>query len=315
MPFHQPDYKGCNLYFILRGDSFRIVKFRKIGKIIRIKYRKKEAYSETHKIDIDVFGSLNVPDSSYIDIDVCNGGSMIKFIYNEKAINFFRYHNPELYSIAVDKIKSDGIFWKGVHVDQLINLTRYNSEQIYSDTYELLYIGKSLKEDIYERLNNHKTMQKIVRETNRDYPEKEVFVFIFSVDTEKISQIGVPSFSASIVEGHTLKKDFLLEDSINKSTIVNIAEAILITFFKPQYNSKLINSENWQSLKTYNAVGNTTINKLYYSLETYFEETKTQVVLKSPIKTINNKATFITCDFDQKNDEDFITAEDVSYLV
>lgn len=239
---------------------------------------------------------------------------MIKFIYNEKAINFFRYHNPELYSIAVEKIKSDGIFWTGGHVDHLINQSRSNSKKTYSDTYELLYIGKSLKEDIYERLSNHKTVQKIVRETNKDYSEKEVFVFIFSVDTKKISQTGIPPLFASIVEGYTLKNDFLLEDSINKSTIVNIAEAILITFFKPQYNTKLINSDNWQSLKTYRAVGNTTISKLHYSLDIYFEEFKSQVVLKSPVKSINNKATFITCDFDQQNNENFITAQDVSYL-
>lgn len=67
---HLPEYRGCNLYFILRGDSFRIIKFKKVRKIIRVKYRKKEAYSKIHKIDINVFDNLNVPDSSQVQTPV-----------------------------------------------------------------------------------------------------------------------------------------------------------------------------------------------------------------------------------------------------
>ena len=104
----------------------------------------------------------------------------------------------------------------------------------------------------------------------------------------------------NIITSNTLEDDFLINSGlISKSEVIDIAEAMLISYFKPKYNNKLKNTKNPEILSTYRIFNDCLINPIIYALDLYFEETKRKLLLKTESVSTKYKQNLLKCEFDE----------------
>ena len=125
--------------------------------------------------------------------------------------------------------------------------------------YEVLYIGQAYGSDgkrtAIQRLSTHSTLQKILAEAKINYPTKHIYILLMVI-----------SQSLNLLFDGTRKEYIMDEKSCDEhlnnvicnlpieKQVINITEAALINYFKPEYNQRLVNNfpnRNNQSYRQY----------------------------------------------------------------
>lgn len=123
----------------------------------------------------------------------------------------------------------------------LIRRFKRNSNAI--EQFDLLYIGKSNSEnteyDILNRLECHKTVQRIIRDNNLYYRTREIMITIISFASKYSQQVDIENINAHIIFSDSKwEKMKLLGDISENKELILLIEAILINHFKPKYNEQ-----------------------------------------------------------------------------
>lgn len=181
-----------------------------------------------------------------------------------------------------------------VDVDEILALGCRNNNLPYE--YEVLYIGQAQGREcnrgILERLENHKTLQKIVIDNLNKFPENRLYIMAFEFAEQQILSISNRNIGAQAhVTDDKKHFDAMVREAIEISTVppeerirqvINITEAAMIHYFKPIYNERLTN--NFPSPRH-------TSYKRYYDLE-YNMVNVDLCLCESPqivLKTMTNK--------------------------
>lgn len=177
--------------------------------------------------------------------------------------------------------------------------------------YDLLYIGSS--KNVYRRLKNHETILKIYRDTASARPNKEIFVWMLKPESKLYKQ-STGDFSSILLSSSVWHKEGLLGIDVGSENLLFIAEAMLINYFKPEYNEQYVNKMPNTSHAVYAKLRDVGVKNLQVDLNLFMQTYKDVLSIKT--KTINtNKAKHITLygalENLEKNSKNSIIAADV----
>ena len=117
-------------------------------------------------------------------------------------------------------------------------------EDIYLDL-QVLYVGQSYGTDgsrtAPERLEKHETLQAVYGEASRDFPDREIWIMLFSFEQMGIAKFdGVTSFSDSDRKGDKERAlkffNTVWTGGIAEKQFICFTEAAMIRYFQPKYN-------------------------------------------------------------------------------
>ncbi|QIH11710.1 MULTISPECIES: hypothetical protein [unclassified Pseudomonas] len=118
---------------------------------------------------------------------------------------------------------------------------------------EVLYVGQAVgrtkSRNALDRLLSHNKLQQILAETSTHFPEREVLLLLYRFEHGRtiISNGGDFNVGAQASdEQDSAHMDRLRNVRLNRKEVVSLAEAGLINYFKPYYNT-LIKTNNFSS--------------------------------------------------------------------
>ena len=296
-----------DIYYILKGDKYIINQYEEVDTCLEIEIlncSKKEKYFAC----FDVSTSFGVPNTTYLNITLKDNDSMLKIEYNYKGVSYIEKNDILIYEKYNEYTKGGKPFFWMFHAENLLDMQIKANGMEYNREYEVLYIGQSKRKNIFDRLRNHSTLQKIMRDNVRNETDKDIYLLVHSVGMHAYVNYDLKQYNTKILLGSTVSSINELENNIKQSDIVNIAEALLILHFKPAYNEKLKKDCGLEKLSTYRRIGDTDINPIALSVDLYREESGEKMVLKTLQTETKTKARVIQCYFD---DEVEITYEDL----
>lgn len=117
---------------------------------------------------------------------------------------------------------------------------------------DILYIGQSFakgKRNAVKRLKKHDILQRILTEKNTKYFDKDIIIFLLKFDSN--NNVIIPKKNDDYENKIDFNNRFIQATrGCTKQEIINLAEAGLIYFFKPEYNTYLKkNNINTMKLK------------------------------------------------------------------
>lgn len=285
------DYR---LYFVLLGDKISIDNFEFTNKILTVNCIN-EFNSETYNISMDILESMRVDSIEHILLRIIDNGNLLEVSYTDKGLNFLMANHPEQYKICFKEIETNGLFSIKLHAKNILQLGFANDDNMHTFKYQLMYIGQSNQKNIFDRIENHSTIQKIHREVGKRFKGKSLEIMLCDVHCKIIDRTMISQYNTEMVLASSLEKSFELYDSIRRKEAIDIAEAILIAHFKPEFNTYMKNID--LTLKTYSRFKNVEINAVHFSLDLYWETVKEKSVLITESMTANTLGRVITCTF------------------
>lgn len=163
--------------------------------------------------------------------------------------------------------------------------------------YQVLYIGQAFGKEgertAFDRLEAHSTLQKILTDLPEKYPTKHVYILLMVINANlNMSFDGISNqFSRNEVESEKHMHD-VISDLPRENQIINITEAALINFFKPEYNVNFVENFPIPTHKGYRQYYDLDYNALTVELDLEFEDYPT-MHLNTCCKSIKSSFDFI----------------------
>lgn len=133
--------------------------------------------------------------------------------------------------------------------------------------YEVLYVGQAFGDGTrtaFERLQSHKTLQKILAETQSNRPDDEILLLMFEYEPAKL-YINMDGKNKDVLHEDQEDTDHVrdvVNNPLSEKEEIGIAEAGLIWYFRPEYNEKFKNSQPHEKIKTLKALYSLDFNGL-----------------------------------------------------
>jgi len=187
------------------------------------------------------------------------------------------------YPHTILKLTVEDNEWCKVHaIDQNIELQAMELFDHYADSlmtrikYKVLYIGQSYgkrgERSAIERLSSHETLQKILIDVQRNYPEYDIKIMLLEMACNL--GIGIDALSTATKKSNeedTSHVEAVLSNLPEEQQIINITEAAMIHFFKPTYNSTFVENFPCPKHKSYKQYYELDYNDLTIELDMEFD--------------------------------------------
>ena len=223
--------------------------------------------------------------------------------------DYLRDNDFVSYEAYLEQVNTYGEFSRKIYAKNIVEMQMEADCNENSQKYEVLYIGQSKKENIFDRLNSHSTLQKIMRDMMRTTDNKEIYILIHSIEVKQFEKLNLEKLKTIIVLNEPLGRSFKLNEGINIEDVINVAEALLISHFKPPYNDKLKKSDGLEKLSTYTKIGEAEINSVFLTIDLYWERGREKMILHTAETQTLTKARWLECCFE--NDKVKVSYEDV----
>lgn len=292
-----------NLYFVLLGDKYQIKRLIPEGRILNILCVNKHTMEE-FIVPYDLLLSLGAKDINCLNVEIADLGNKIHIEYSELGVIFLRENFPEIYVQYLDIVRQNGKFYLDIHVANLIDMLLSNENSDFVRKYKVLYIGQTKKENIFERLENHSTIQKIHRDVCKKYRDKELYILLSGVQCKAFTRERIERHNTELIVVHPLGDHFVINDLICENEVIDIVEALLISNFKPEYNRKMLDAK--MSLKTYSCFKEGDIERILFSIDLDWEPSKERSILFTDATLTTTKSRVIVCNY-KDNDVEIIT--------
>ena len=142
--------------------------------------------------------------------------------------------------------------------------------------YKVLYIGQSYgkrgERSAIERLSSHETLQKILIDVQRNYPEYEIKIMLLEMECNL--GVGIDTITASTKKSDEEDRSHIeavLSHLPEEQQIINITEAAMINYFKPPYNSTFVENFPCPKHKSYKQYYELDYNDLTIELDMEFD--------------------------------------------
>lgn len=293
------------IYYILAGDRYEIKEYSGKENVLTIKIVNCST-KEILDVNLDMTASFKVSDISCLEISLCDNNAMIEFSYNKKGIDYLKQHDSVAYYIALKNREKNVRYFCKIHAKSLYDMQFKTGNREYIGQYEVLYIGQSKKDNIFDRLSNHKTLQRIMCDSMRNFRDKELYIMVHSVGRKLFLQQDLESYNATVIIGNAIERSFKMSNvtrdkkinlKINNDDIINIAEALLIYHFKPLYNDKLTKNNGLEKLSIYRKIGDLEINPITFSLDWFWEDSGEKMILSTMETKTLTKGSWLECKF------------------
>ena len=280
-----------DLYFVLRGDRYEVRSWRAAGAELLVDVSN-VTRGETYRVRFNVPASFSVPDASCLALELRDRGALLHVAYSTKGRRCLLEREPDHCRAWLDR----GFPTCTIYARNIFEMQMQADSRAYERAYEVLYIGQSKREDIFQRLRSHATLQRIMRDDMRRMAPQELYILIHSVAAKYIEQQEEVEPGLSLIAGDTIGRTFRIGGTVDHNAMIDIAEAMLIQHFQPPYNERLKKGEALEKLSTYRKVGESILSKVDFSLDPGWETGEKMVLVTQAARTAT-KARIITCDF------------------
>lgn len=142
--------------------------------------------------------------------------------------------------------------------------------------YKVLYIGQAYgkrgERSAIDRLSSHDTFQKILIDSQRNYPECELKLLLLEINYRVgmgIANSSIPTIKDNAADNEHIKN--VTTNLPEYRQVINITEAALINYFKPEYNSTFIENFPSNKHKTYHQYYELDYNELIVEVDMEFD--------------------------------------------
>lgn len=142
--------------------------------------------------------------------------------------------------------------------------------------YKVLYIGQAFgkrgERSAIERLSSHETLQKILIDIQRNYPEYDIKIMLLEMASNLalgIERKTIPTQKNSAED--VAHVELVLSNLPKEQQIINITEAALINYFKPPYNLMFVENFPCPKHKSYKQYYELDYNDLTVELDMEFD--------------------------------------------
>lgn len=182
-----------------------------------------------------------------------------------------------------------------VHAQDLFSL--FAETLVHKQEFEVLYIGQAYGKNgsrtAFDRLASHSTLQKILTDYQTKNPNKHIYILLLEFTPNlSMSFDGLTKRYTKSEEESNQHMEEVLCDLPRGEQIINITEAALIYYFKPEYNVTFI--ENFPDVhhKGYKQYFDLDYNSLTVELDMEFDHAPI-IQLYSKTNRINSSFDFI----------------------
>lgn len=169
---------------------------------------------------------------------------------------------------------------------------------------DVLYIGQSYGRQgnriAQDRLKAHSTLQKILTDYNVKHPDKRIYIFLLEICpilNTVMDGIHKGSVSDEDEDAHFFN---VFANPLKMEQIINVTEAALINYFKPEYNVNFVDNFPDNEHKGYSQYFDLDYNSISVELDLDFEYPYPQIQLKTKTNCIKSSWDFIQ--YDLSND-------------
>ena len=174
------------------------------------------------------------------DLLVYSGNDYERFTFvNKKIMSQLDIKSVQAHDFPHNMIHVQTHFGETVSIPLFIFLTECEYDLEGNDDLEVLYVGHGIGKDenklAIDRLNKHETLQRILADTLQMQPDYEILLLLFRYEHKKnILRIGnnYTNNQKNIDDGFNV----VLNAKFERKNSVLLAEAALISYFKPRYN-------------------------------------------------------------------------------
>lgn len=195
-----------------------------------------------------------------------------------------------------------------------LNIRLPNGDEIYVDAQsilnygkvgnnwilDVLYIGQSYgregKRIAQDRLKAHSTLQKILTDYNVKYPDKRIYILLLEICpilNTVMDGINRGSVSEEDEDTHFYN---VFANPLKMEQIINVTEAALINYFKPEYNVNFVDNFPDIEHKGYSQYFDLDYNSISVELDLDFEYPYPQIQLKTQTNCVKSSFDFIQYD-------------------
>ncbi len=189
-------------------------------------------------------------------LDYRNAELESEYPFNKLTVKFNKEYLKKFYDDRIKgkyKIsKNEFLRFKNVKIDsQKLFQQCYQNRNNFNEM-EVLYVGQAYGENgsrnAIDRLKTHEKLQKILIDCNSKYPNKRIYILLLEMATQINSVLNGISkeFMCSEEESEKHLKD-VFSTLPEEKQVINITEAAIINYFKPDYNTNFVN--NFPSIK------------------------------------------------------------------
>lgn len=302
-----------HIYYVLKGHKYKIDAICILNRYdFQVEIRDC-AENSNLSVQLNIWAFMQVPDLEYVDLKIAENGSVLQIDFTEKGMKFLQKEEPEYVKENRNIIEKYGHIRLRMHASFLRNLYFQFQEQETEEPYEVLYIGQTQKENIYDRLYSHNTIPEIVRDQNREEnrEKQELYIMVTGVHIKFFKEYNRQEYGTNMLLMDTAGDDFLINQGIiSQAEVINLAEAMLILYFKPKYNNRLKDTKKPELLRTYRIFNDCLINPITYVLDLYFKETKQKMILKTDAVCTKYKQNLLKCEFTEAGEVKGIRLEE-----
>jgi len=167
-----------------------------------------------------------------------------------------------------------------MNIYDLVTQSQREDETIYE--YDLLYIGSS--KNVYNRLTKgHETILKIYRDMTSTRTNKEIFVWILKPKSHLYRQ-SLGELVTLTLSGSERLKDDMIGIDVDDEHLLAISEAMLINYFKPEYNEHYKNKMPSYSHAVYAKFRTAGVKHLQVNLNLFMQIYKDILYIKTESK-------------------------------
>lgn len=172
--------------------------------------------------------------------------------YGQEYERFTFSHNLKLAdyitSVQAPGYPQDGIYYKAFNGETVkMPIFRFMADCEYdldgNDDLEVLYVGQGYGKEgerlAIDRLQDHKTLQRILADTLHEQPDHEVLLLLFRYEHYKKHSSTAGDFSVEPMATEKEDSQYLttvMDAKFSRKNRVSLAEAGLIRYFEPKYN-------------------------------------------------------------------------------
>ncbi len=221
-PTHRAALLDCNIYLVVRRQRI---------------YLKPEGFTLSGRIVTGEFLVLRE-----------QGMSAVPFVYEISQSSVPNGITIQDVAVALNGTSLIVLTPKGKHfiAVNVIVADAKSELELHDTDLEVLYVGQSIgitgSRTALDRLLSHSKFQQILAETSTHFPEREVLLLLYRFEHGKtiISNGGDFNVDAQAsVEQDSAHLERLRRVRLSRKEVVSLAEAGLINYFKPYYNSLL----------------------------------------------------------------------------
>lgn len=163
--------------------------------------------------------------------------------------------------------------------------------------FEVLYIGQAYGKDgsrtAFERLETHSTLQKILTKYRSENPGKHIYILLLEFQKQlSMSFDGISKQYTKTEEESDKHMEEVCCNLPEDNQVINITEAALINYFKPEYNVNFVDNFPNENHKGYKQYFDLDYNSLTVELDMEFDHAPI-IQLYTRTNRVNNSFGFI----------------------